>query len=746
MSKDILKDALEEILNESYEEMTGLDIPDYDFSDSFKEKMEKLTAVPEEKAEKKHRKIGWMAISALTAAAAAVCIWTGVKSTPKLEPKNSDTGNIITATEDSTGVTEVPGGIVRTTAPGTDIKYTVTTTAGSETPITSAEVINGNGNNTVNGGGSTYTRPSGKPAQTPKVTVTTARTSVQAAVTTVTSAHILPHVPEVTVPPDKPHSELDEQTADYERSIVMKKFLASAAAAATLMNVIPTGTQAAYEPPTVDHYMSEYIFPALEDGTVSPDINNDGVFDRYDIAALWSYVIRRVDYLPEGSRLVSDSDLELIAERGDIDQDYMIRMNDLLYFTRYYLYKNGVDPEDLDIYNYPDTNGNVTLTSFYFVDHLKTLAFSDNYLYKYASDLIKNENIDLDFNCDGKADIYDLFEYQMYTYSSYESPFNDSAAKKLVPISSITWDKCNEYHEKNFFDNRSDETLVRYYIFNTPFDADVLNYNNYYDYFNQLISQTSLTAAEKKDMGKSLKALPAAFSSNIKEAALEADLATVTSHSYKLDRQFDADYQDELDEAIADFEAKMLSGTVAPPDANLDGSCDMDDYKTILDFASDLERGNDATTSISLAPDIWDHLDNEFDLNNDGVSGDILDLQIAEAIITKYTNDDSVDLNALLDAFSSDSEAQAADKEAVATVNQIKYLEAFSGKTIERSGDADGDNQMKMNDAVLIMQTISNPDKYQLTTWGEFNSDVANTGDGITPMDALGIQNRLLKK
>ena len=165
MSKDILKDALEEILNESYEEMTGLDIPDYDFSDSFKEKMEKLTAVPEEKAEKKHRKIGWMAISALTAAAAAVCIWTGVKSTPKLEPKNSDTGNIITATEDSTGVTEVPGGIVRTTAPGTDIKYTVTTTAGSETPITSAEVINGNGNNTVNGGGgSTYTRPSGKPA------------------------------------------------------------------------------------------------------------------------------------------------------------------------------------------------------------------------------------------------------------------------------------------------------------------------------------------------------------------------------------------------------------------------------------------------------------------------------------------------------------------------------------------------------------------------------------------------------
>ena len=49
-----------------------------------------------------------------------------------------------------------------------------------------------------------------------------------------------------------------------------------------------------------------------------------------------------------------------------------------------------------------------------------------------------------------------------------------------------------------------------------------------------------------------------------------------------------------------------------------------------------------------------------------------------------------------------------------------------------------------MNDVVLIMQTLCNPNKYSLSIRGEFNSDVYNTNDGITPNDALTIQQRLL--
>ena len=39
MNKDILDKALEKALTESYDELIESDIPDYDFSDSFEEKM-----------------------------------------------------------------------------------------------------------------------------------------------------------------------------------------------------------------------------------------------------------------------------------------------------------------------------------------------------------------------------------------------------------------------------------------------------------------------------------------------------------------------------------------------------------------------------------------------------------------------------------------------------------------------------------------------------------------------------------
>lgn len=58
-------------------------------------------------------------------------------------------------------------------------------------------------------------------------------------------------------------------------------------------------------------------------------------------------------------------------------------------------------------------------------------------------------------------------------------------------------------------------------------------------------------------------------------------------------------------------------------------------------------------------------------------------------------------------------------------------------------GDANCDSQMDMSDAVFIMQTQSDPDKYSMTEQGSFNSDLS--GDGITNSDALTIQKKLLK-
>ena len=63
-------------------------------------------------------------------------------------------------------------------------------------------------------------------------------------------------------------------------------------------------------------------------------------------------------------------------------------------------------------------------------------------------------------------------------------------------------------------------------------------------------------------------------------------------------------------------------------------------------------------------------------------------------------------------------------------------------------GDSNCDGDIDMSDAVLIMQSLSNPDKYGLTgsdpshitDQGLKNADCYNTGDGVTNNDALAIQ------
>ena len=68
-------------------------------------------------------------------------------------------------------------------------------------------------------------------------------------------------------------------------------------------------------------------------------------------------------------------------------------------------------------------------------------------------------------------------------------------------------------------------------------------------------------------------------------------------------------------------------------------------------------------------------------------------------------------------------------------------------------GDADCDGEVKMNDAVLIMQSISNPDRFDengsdknhITAKGKKNANVSKDGEGVSPMDALAIQKYLLK-
>ncbi|MDE5771633.1 MAG: hypothetical protein K2I06_08435 [Ruminococcus sp.] len=78
------------------------------------------------------------------------------------------------------------------------------------------------------------------------------------------------------------------------------------------------------------------------------------------------------------------------------------------------------------------------------------------------------------------------------------------------------------------------------------------------------------------------------------------------------------------------------------------------------------------------------------------------------------------------------------------TANLFYMVYSAEGGTITPSakmmGDADESGDVGINDAVLIMQSIANPDKYKLSEQGKINADVVDNGGGITNADALAIQ------
>ena len=59
---------------------------------------------------------------------------------------------------------------------------------------------------------------------------------------------------------------------------------------------------------------------------------------------------------------------------------------------------------------------------------------------------------------------------------------------------------------------------------------------------------------------------------------------------------------------------------------------------------------------------------------------------------------------------------------------------------VTKWGDANGDNSVDMGDTVSIMQSLANPNKYNLTDQGMYNGDVYNPGTGITNNDAQSLQ------
>ena len=197
-------------------------------------------------------------------------------------------------------------------------------------------------------------------------------------------------------------------------------------------------------------------------------------------------------------------------------------------------------------------------------------------------------------------------------------------------------------------------------------------------------------------------------------------------------------YYNELVEAID-------NGTKSIPEINGDGVVDINDIYDINVFLR--EKSNNVAREDSILPErVLTNIETNCDFNDDGVSGDIYDMSISNIYLMLYLDKFPNEVHEHYDEYVEQLKAAKTGARQNISYAYASNAAMMSSMNIDRSGDANCDGETDLADAIFIMQSMANPDKYSLTEHGRFNGDVYETGHGITANDALEIQNRLLNK
>ena len=180
------------------------------------------------------------------------------------------------------------------------------------------------------------------------------------------------------------------------------------------------------------------------------------------------------------------------------------------------------------------------------------------------------------------------------------------------------------------------------------------------------------------------------------------------------------------EEHLDSYTTRVAMRIMSAPDIDGNGTVDELDKKYADSYAAFLETG---TMIDEIPEDVIERIKTSCDFTDDGNSGLLYDMKVASLYISKYilhTEDE--------------------------TVPSEKSESADIVLTEKCPGDANCDTAMDMSDAVLIMQSLSNPTKYgisgsnenHITEQGKKNADIVGNDDGVTNSDALAIQKKLL--
>ena len=509
----------------------------------------------------------------------------------------------------------------------------------------------------------------------------------------------------------------------------MKKLLALTAALTVAAGAASLPASAAYEHIPQSRVWDEEIemFDAFDKGEIPTDVNGDGTFDLIDCLIYWAYT-NRLDYNEEYK--------DTLEALGDLNGDGMEMWDDAEHLIRYYITTHHMSLKDFDPDTYAEYEQIYEVKHTGFVCHTPSvtthslvegfigqLKMDCSYLmagYDIYCEYVDNGTLDPALNADGNCDLTDLPYF--WAYSLNREVFSVNPADNSI---SENMDKDIFARAKAIYDALPESA---------PGGDWRFNFTNMYYYEHGNVTKDMITDE---------------FFESVLEGASELELTRFVTEDY-------FSYVPQNDPYI-DYDAKMFdreynafvdavhNGEKSLPDTNDDGILNsLDSFNTYI-FKCEQRAGVTDEQSI-LPKDVRNTFINDMDVNDNGLSGDMNDLEIIDLFISIEDKNEE-EMDEICNNYMARLNEYAAQLASLKSLPPVKFSPdgQMSNMTDDdRTGDANNDGETDLADAIFIMQSLANPDKYELSALGRFKGDVYEAGGGITANDALAIQNRLL--
>lgn len=464
------------------------------------------------------------------------------------------------------------------------------------------------------------------------------------------------------------------------------------------------------------------MFAAMDSGELETDIDGNGTVDALDGYLFECYTYNKGAAIDLGFNIPDEINnrIEAIA---DYNGDGTVDDDDVTSWVRHFIVNHGLNT---DVFDYDYYVSEYVSQDSEFSTDSKSRFKSKLYLnmeslkagYDIVSDMCKKGIINLDVNGNGQLDIGDAYNFYAYNDLKYKAH-----------ITGEEWDCCDD--------------VFRTYcsvVSKSPSAYVTVSKDNFIYY-------TSLCIVENIELKSEYftdKYYEETFGENNYRSGTIAHKIEQSAATLGLKADDDAWLKfdnDDLNDFFVSYCNDVENGVRPVPDVNMDGVVDYYDYFDANIYFGDLLNNRTADDSI-LPAETWNNLAENCDFNGNGTSRDIYDILTVQLYVVKYA-DKIEDFNKMYtDYVDSLGGVSTTDIEGFSYENNVKILADFE-ETVTVYGDANEDGDVNTADVVAIIQSIGNHDQYALSKQGEINADCYNTGDGITGMDALAIQNLL---